>query len=137
MARIRLKSYEFRREREATWRRLEDLEASITEVDREYADLEEIWKAEKASLRGAQDLKEDLDSARGEFETARRAGDLARMSELQYGTIPELEKQLAAASDDGAGEPRQLLRNSVTEEEGRGSFQVDGHPDIEIARGRA
>jgi ATP-dependent Clp protease ATP-binding subunit ClpB len=102
---------------DASRRRLEDLEASITEVDREYADLEEIWKAEKASLRGAQDLKEDLDSARGEFETARRAGDLARMSELQYGTIPELEKQLAAASDDGAGEPRQLLRNSVTEEE--------------------
>ena len=102
---------------DASRRRLEDLETAIAEADREYADLEEIWKAEKASLRGAQDLKEDLDSARGEFEAARRAGDLARMSELQYGRIPELEKQLAAASDGGEAQPRQLLRNSVTEEE--------------------
>ena len=101
---------------DASRKRLEDLQSSIAELEREYADLEEIWNAEKASLRGAQDLKEDLDAARGEFEVARRAGDLARMSELQYGTIPELEKQLAAASN-GEAEPRQLLRNSVTEEE--------------------
>jgi ATP-dependent Clp protease ATP-binding subunit ClpB len=86
-------------------------------MEREYADLEEIWTAEKASLRGAQDLKEELDAARLEFESARRAGDLARMSELQYGRIPELEKQLEAAGTNGEAAPRQLLRNSVTEEE--------------------
>ena len=62
-------------------------------------------------------MKEDLDAARGEFEAARRAGDLTRMSELQYGRIPELEKQLEAASENGEAAPRQLLRNSVTEEE--------------------
>ena len=59
--------------------------------------MEEIWKAEKAALQGAQHIKEELEKARMEFETARRAGDLTRMSELQYGRIPELEKQLAAA----------------------------------------
>ncbi|MFM7119152.1 MAG: AAA family ATPase, partial [Gammaproteobacteria bacterium] len=102
---------------DASRKRLQALNTSITELEREYADLEEIWTAEKASLRGAQDVKEELDRARLEFESARRAGDLARMSELQYGRIPELEKQLAAASrvDDGA--PRRLLRNSVTEAE--------------------
>jgi len=101
---------------DASRRRLDDLEASILEVEREYADLEEIWSAEKASLRGAQDLKEELDGARSEFETVRRAGDLVRMSELRYGRIPELEKKLLAASD-GEAAPRELLRNNVTEEE--------------------
>ena len=101
---------------DASRKRLADLEVSIAEVEREYADLEEIWSAEKASLRGAQDLKEELDSARSEFETVRRAGDLTRMSELQYGRIPELEKKLAAASD-GEAAPRELLRNNVTEDE--------------------
>jgi ATP-dependent Clp protease ATP-binding subunit ClpB len=101
---------------DASRRRLEDLQGSITELEGEYADLEEIWNAEKASLRGAQDLKEELDGARSEFEIVRRAGDLARMSELQYGRIPELEKQLAAASN-GEAAPTKLLRNNVTEEE--------------------
>ncbi|HEX7037006.1 MAG TPA: ATP-dependent chaperone ClpB [Pseudomonadales bacterium] len=102
---------------EASKKRLADLEESIAELEKEYADLEEIWKAEKATLRGAQEIKEELDAARLEFEAARRAGDLTRMSELQYGRIPELEKQLAQASADGASAPRKLLRNSVTEEE--------------------
>jgi ATP-dependent Clp protease ATP-binding subunit ClpB len=102
---------------DASRKRLDDLNESIAELEKEYADLEDIWKAEKASLRGAQDLKEELDAARGEFETARRASDLTRMSELQYGQIPELEKQLANASSNGEEAPRQLLRNSVTEEE--------------------
>ncbi|MDH3641963.1 MAG: ATP-dependent chaperone ClpB [Gammaproteobacteria bacterium] len=101
---------------DASRRRLDDLEQSIAELEREYADLEEIWTTEKASLRGAQDLKEELDAARSEFETVRRAGDLTRMSELQYGKIPELEKQLEAASN-GEAAPRELLRNNVTEEE--------------------
>jgi ATP-dependent Clp protease ATP-binding subunit ClpB len=102
---------------EASRKRLKLLEDSIDELEREYADLEEIWKAEKASLRGTQEIKEELDAARLEFEAARRAGDLTRMSELQYGRIPELDKQLAQAGHDGDTAPRQLLRNRVTEEE--------------------
>ncbi|TNF86130.1 MAG: ATP-dependent chaperone ClpB, partial [Gammaproteobacteria bacterium] len=102
---------------DASKKRLTDLHESIDNLEKEYADLDEIWQAEKATLRGAQELKEDLDAARGEFEAARRAGDLTRMSELQYGKIPELEKQLEAASANGEDAPRQLLRNSVTEEE--------------------
>ena len=102
---------------DASKKRLADLNGSIESLEQEYADLEEIWKAEKATLRGAQELKEDLDVARSEFEAARRTGDLTRMSELQYGRIPELEKQLETASSNGEEAPRQLLRNSVTEEE--------------------
>jgi ATP-dependent Clp protease ATP-binding subunit ClpB len=102
---------------DASKKRRANLEESITELEREYADLEEIWTAEKASLRGTQEIKEELDTARLEFEAARRAGDLTRMSELQYGRIPELEKQLQEAASNGAAAPRQLLRNSVTEEE--------------------
>ena len=99
---------------EASRRRFKDLEQSVAGLEKEYADLDEIWTVEKASLKGAQDIKEELEAARTVFEAARRAGDLARMSELQYGRIPELERRLA-----GASEPRvhRLLRNSVTEEE--------------------
>jgi len=100
----------------ASQRRLEDLNGSIAELEREYADLDEIWQAEKAVLRGAQDLKEELDAARVEFDAARRAGDLAKMSELQYGRIPDLERQLDAASRAEQESPR-LVRNRVTEEE--------------------
>ncbi|MEQ8494547.1 MAG: ATP-dependent chaperone ClpB [Gammaproteobacteria bacterium] len=101
---------------EASKRRLEDLEKSIAEVEREYADLEEIWKSEKAALAGTHQVQAELERARLEFENARRAGDLNRMSELQYGVIPELEKRLTAASQ-GESAPQQLLRNRVTEEE--------------------
>ena len=99
---------------EASRRRLEDLEQSVDRLEKEYADLDEIWTAEKASLRGAQEIKEELEAARAAFEVARRAGDLGRMSELQYGRIPELERQLAGASEP---QDHQLLRNSVNEEE--------------------
>ncbi len=101
---------------EASMKRLEDLEQTITELEREFSDLEEIWKAEKAAVQGATHIKEELERARAELETARRATDLARMSELQYGRIPDLEKELAAAE---AGEQAdfQLLRNNVTEDE--------------------
>ncbi len=102
---------------EASKKRQAILEESIEELEKEYADLDEIWTAEKASLRGHQEIKEELDAARLEFEGARRAGDLTRMSELQYGRIPELEKQLSEATSNGEAGPRQLLRNSVTEEE--------------------
>ena len=100
----------------ASIKRLEILQEEIGRLEKQFADLEEIWKSEKAALQGAQHIKEAMDRARQELETARRAGDLARMSELQYGQIPELEKQLEAASQAEIQEMT-LLRNSVTPEE--------------------
>ena len=100
----------------ASKQRLKDLEAEIKVLEREFADLEEIWKAEKATLEGAAQIKEDLERARFELEAAQRAGDLTRASELQYGRIPELEQQLAAASQAEEQEMT-LVRNKVTEEE--------------------
>ncbi|MEO0997245.1 MAG: ATP-dependent chaperone ClpB, partial [Pseudomonadota bacterium] len=103
---------------EASIKRLEDLDASLADLEREYADLEEIWKAEKAATEGAAHIKEELERARLELETARRAGDLGRMSELQYGRIPELEKALQDASaGPSAGAEPTLLRNNVSDEE--------------------
>jgi ATP-dependent Clp protease ATP-binding subunit ClpB len=101
---------------DASRKRLGDLESQLADLEREYADLEEVWKSEKAAMQGAAHIKEELERARLELETAHRANDLARMSELQYGRIPELEKQLAEAA---SAEQRQatLLRNNVTEEE--------------------
>ncbi len=96
--------------------RLEKLENEIEKAEREYADLEEVWKAEKSTLHGAQHIKEELERARTAFETAKRAGDLARMSELQYGRIPELEKQLASVSEIETNDMT-LIRNKVGEEE--------------------
>ena len=101
---------------DASKKRLKKLETDIETLEREYADLEEIWNAEKASVHGAQHIKEELDRARQEMETARRASDLARLSELQYGKIPELEEQLKAANESEHAE-NTLLRNRVTEEE--------------------
>lgn len=77
---------------EASKKRLVDLQKSIDELEQNYSDLEEIWKAEKATMQGSTQIKEALEQAKLEMETARRAGDLSRMSELQYGRIPELEK---------------------------------------------
>ncbi|MFO7602497.1 MAG: ATP-dependent chaperone ClpB [Gammaproteobacteria bacterium] len=96
--------------------RLEKLQEEITRLEQEYSELEEVWKAEKAALQGTQHIKEELERARQDLETARRAGDLTRMSELQYGRIPELEKQLDMASQVEMQETT-LLRNAVTEEE--------------------
>ena len=101
---------------EASQKRLEDVEARIAELEREFSDLDEIWKSEKAAVQGATHLKEELERARAELETARRAQNLARMSELQYGRIPELEKQIEGAEDAEQGD-FQLLRNRVTEDE--------------------
>jgi ATP-dependent Clp protease ATP-binding subunit ClpB len=101
---------------EASKKRLELLNSEIADLEKEYSDLEEVWKAEKSAMQGATHLKEELERARIELETARRAGDLARMSELQYGRIPELEKQLQLATD---AEQREtvLVRTKVTDEE--------------------
>jgi ATP-dependent Clp protease ATP-binding subunit ClpB len=101
---------------EASKKRLAALEEDIADLERQFADLEEIWKSEKAAVQGTTHIKESLEQARLEFETARRAGDLQRMSELQYGRIPELERQLAMASQAELQET-QLLRNNVTDEE--------------------
>jgi len=101
---------------EASKRRLRDLETEIAKLGLEYADLEEVWRSEKAALQGTQHIKESLDRARQELETARRAGDLARMSELQYGQIPDLEKELDMASQVEMMDMT-LLRNKVSEEE--------------------
>ena len=101
---------------EASKKRLGILQEEIDMLDREYSDLDEIWKSEKAAVQGASHVKEELERARSDLETAHRAGDLARASELQYGRIPELEKQLAVA-DQADMQEMQLLRNKVSEEE--------------------
>jgi len=103
---------------DASQKRLNELQQTISKLEKEYSDLDEIWKAEKASLQGSQNVKEKLDQARVEMEQARRAGDLTKMAELQYGRIPELEKQLQAADSAEQGpQETKLLRNKVTEEE--------------------
>ena len=101
---------------EAAQKRLEKVDEDIKEIEREYADLEEIWKAEKASVTGAAQIKSDLEQARLEVEAAQRAGNLNKMAELQYGKIPELEKLLQQAQQ-AESKDNQLLRNKVTEEE--------------------
>ena len=101
---------------EASKRRLEDLESEIGRLEADYADLEEIWSAEKAAMQGATQIKEELERAKMELEKARRANDLGRMSELQYGRIPELEGQLQDALTKER-EAYQLVRHRVTEEE--------------------
>ncbi len=101
---------------EASKKRLDTLESEMKKLLREYTDLEEVWKSEKASLHGSQHIKEALEKAKLELESANRSGNLEKMSELQYGRIPELEKQLAAASAAEQIEFK-LLRNKVGEEE--------------------
>jgi ATP-dependent Clp protease ATP-binding subunit ClpB len=101
---------------DASIKRRQELEEKIAVLEREFSDLDEIWKSEKAAVQGATHIKEELERARAELETAMRAQDLARMSELQYGRIPELEKQLKDAEKGEQGE-FQLLRNRVTEDE--------------------
>ena len=101
---------------EATAKRRQNLEEAIAGLEKEYADLDEIWTAEKASVQGAQEIKESLDAARLEFEAARRAGDLAKMAELQHGRIPALERQLGDTSAPGE-DAAVLLRNRVTDAE--------------------
>ncbi|WP_228767006.1 MULTISPECIES: ATP-dependent chaperone ClpB [Thiomicrorhabdus] len=106
---------------EASKKRLASLEEQITSLEKEYSDLEEVWKRDKAALQGAQQYKEQLDAARTELESARRVGDLAKMSEIQYGRIPELEAKIQAAekaeSEATDSEGHHLLRNKVTDAE--------------------
>ncbi len=101
---------------EASRKRLATIDEEIARLSREYADLEEIWRAEKAAVGGTQSIKEELDRLNQEFETARRAGNLERAAEIQYGRIPELKRQLENAASAEHG-PRKLLRSEVTEQE--------------------
>ncbi|OAI46919.1 ATP-dependent chaperone ClpB [Gammaproteobacteria bacterium SCGC AG-212-F23] len=101
---------------EASKKRLEKLEKDLTKLESELEKLTTIWKSEKAALQGAQHIKAELEKARQEFDTARRASNLTRMAELQYGRIPELEKKLAEALSAEKQE-KQLVRSKVTEEE--------------------
>ncbi len=102
----------------ASKKRLADLETEIQTLEREYGELNEIWMAEKSAVYGAQHVKEELENAKLEMEVAKRAGNLAKMSELQYAIIPELEAQLQQAQhNESEGTENQLLRSNVTEEE--------------------
>ena len=103
-------------EDDASKRRLATINETLRGLEREYADLEEIWKSEKAALQGAATLKEELEKVKLEIEAARRRSDLTKMAELQYGRIPELEKRLAEAQK-AETQQTQLVRNKVTEEE--------------------
>jgi ATP-dependent Clp protease ATP-binding subunit ClpB len=102
---------------DASKKRFADLEGQIDKLEREYADLDEIWRAEKAAVQAANQVKEELEAARLELEKAQRASDLVRQSELQYGKIPELEKRLREALAGEQETDFRLLRDKVTEEE--------------------
>ena len=101
---------------EAAVKQVKLLDEQITTVQQEFADLEEIWVAEKAQVQGSAQTKSEIEQAKMELEAAHRSGDLARMSEIQYGVIPELEKRLEVAEGDDQPEPT-LLRSRVTEDE--------------------
>ena len=124
MDRLSRRLVQFKIEREALGKETEEesnirrneLDVSIASLDKEYADLNEIWTSEKSAVQQSQQVKEDLESARVEFETAQRSGDLQRMSELRYGTIPELEKQMNTRELDGENDFK-LLRSAVTDGE--------------------
>src|ERR1700754_2998007 len=96
--------------------RLADLEEEIAKLDRQFSDLNEVWKAEKAAVQGTTRIKEQIEQARAEIETAQRHGDLAKVAEIQYGKIPQLEKQLQAAQETEA-KGFKLLQQRVTAEE--------------------
>ncbi|MDO4777799.1 MAG: ATP-dependent chaperone ClpB [Cardiobacteriaceae bacterium] len=102
---------------DASKKRLADLQEDIARLEKEYADLEEIWQAEKATIQGSAGIKEEIDRLRVELEAAKRKGDYATMSEIQYGKIPALEKQLASSESAENRPENQLVRSKVTEEE--------------------
>ncbi|TMH26144.1 MAG: ATP-dependent chaperone ClpB [Betaproteobacteria bacterium] len=101
---------------EASRKRLELIEAEIKRLEREYADLEEEWKAEKAQVQGSQQIKEEIEKLRLQMEEAKRKGDWQKMSEIQYGRLPQLEAQLKNAEAKPAAKPK-LLRTQVGAEE--------------------
>ncbi|WP_287953428.1 ATP-dependent chaperone ClpB [Diaphorobacter sp.] len=105
---------------EASQKRLQLIEEELGNVEREYADLEEVWKAEKASAQGSEQIRKDIDAIRTQIDDLKRKGDFNKVAELQYGTLPELEKRLKEAQDSeagGAGTKHKLLRTQVGAEE--------------------
>ena len=102
---------------DASKKRLADLQDEIGKLEKEYADLEEVWQAEKATIQGSAGIKEEIDRLRVELEAAKRRGDYAAMSEIQYGKIPALEKQLAHSESAESKPQHTLVRSEVTEEE--------------------
>jgi len=114
---LKIQREALKKEKDAESRqRLADLEKEIEVLEREYSDLEEVWKAEKATLQGATKIKEQIEAARLELEAAQRKQDFAAMSEIQYGRIPALEKQLAVAQE-AETKGFTLLQDKVTAEE--------------------
>lgn len=101
---------------DAALKRLEKLKEDIARLEKEYADLDEIWKSEKAEVQGSAQIQQRIEQAKTELEAARRKGDLNRMAELQYGIIPDLERSLQMVDQHGKSE-NQLLRSKVTDEE--------------------
>ncbi|ERH49731.1 protein disaggregation chaperone [Ectopseudomonas chengduensis] len=101
---------------DAALKRLEKLKEDIARLEKEYADLEEIWKSEKAEVQGSAQIQQRIEQAKADLEAARRKSDLQRMAELQYGIIPDLERSLQMVDQHGKAE-NQLLRNKVTDEE--------------------
>ena len=102
---------------DASKKRLADLQDEIGKLEKEYADLEEVWQAEKATIQGSAGIQEEIDRLRVELEAAKRRGDYAAMSEIQYGKIPALEKQLAHSESAESKPQHTLVRSEVTEEE--------------------
>ncbi len=105
---------------EASQKRLALLEEEITKLEREYADLEEIWNAEKSQVQGTQHVKEEMEKVKLEMEAAKRKGDWQKVSELQYGRLPQLEAQLNAEDrqgEQGEAHKPKLLRTQVGAEE--------------------
>ncbi|WP_284465739.1 ATP-dependent chaperone ClpB [Diaphorobacter nitroreducens] len=105
---------------EASQKRLQLIEEELGNVEREYADLEEVWKAEKASAQGSEQIRKDIDAIRTQIDDLKRKGDFNKVAELQYGTLPELEKRLKEAQDSeagGTGTKHKLLRTQVGAEE--------------------
>ena len=100
----------------AVKKRQKKLQEDIGNLEKEYADLEQIWMAEKASMQGATHIKSEIEQAKSDLEIAHRVGNLEKMAEIQYSIIPQLEKQLADASSHDVVD-KQLLRNKVTEDE--------------------
>ena len=121
---------------EASKKRSQALDEQLKALEKEYSDLEEVWKAEKASVQSAAHIKEELERARLELETARRAQDLARMSELSYGKIPELERRLAAASSAEQQDDQAAAQQGDRRRGRRSRVQVDRHSGLEDARRR-
>src|SRR5258706_15040340 len=116
---LRIEREAVRKEKDdASQKRLSLIEEEIKRLEKEYADLEEVWKAEKAQVQGSQHIKEEIEKLRQQMAEAKRKGDWQKMSEIQYGRLPQLEAQLKQAEkgDKKTAKPR-LLRTQVGAEE--------------------